>query len=333
MKFLSRAAVTAAVVISALSFSDFKSEASLRGSSTEEKIFYFVKDELGGTNAAACGILANIRCESNFNYNAVGDGGTSYGICQWHNTRWTNLKSFCNSNGYDWTSLEGQLYFMKYELQNVYTVTNRIVKTYDNTEDNAYWVGYYWCTNYEKPANVDVKKVYRGNLAKNTYWPKYGSNDSTLDSDDDDDSSYLTVGKTYTVNGIKYKALTKKTLTVKGATSNKITKLTIPSKVKINGQKYKVVEIKKNAFKGYKKLKTVVIGDNITSIGKNAFYNCKSLKKITINSEDIESFGANAFVKVKAKCKIYIYDYMAEDYEEEIRAVSDSTVKIKYIEE
>lgn len=333
IKFLSRAAVTAAVVISAFSFAGFKSEASLRGSSTEEKIFYFVKDELGGTNAAACGILANVRCESNFNYNAVGDGGTSYGICQWHSSRWTNLKAFCNSNGYDWTTLEGQLYFMKYELENVYTVTNRIVKTYDNTEDNAYWVGYYWCTNYEKPANVDDKKVYRGNLAKSTYWPKYGSNTSTLDSSSSSSSSYLTVGKIYTVNGIKYKAITKKTLTVKGATSKKITKLVIPSKVSIDGKKYKVVSIYRHSFKNYKRLKTVVIGSNITDIGDYAFYKCKNLKKITIKSEDIDTFGKSAFKKVKSKCKIYIYEYLADDYEEAIRSSSDSTVKIKYLDE
>lgn len=329
-------------VVCVMQFNAFTSKASLRGDSVEEQIFYYLKDEMGLSNAAACGILGNVRAESNFNPKALGDGGTSYGICQWHSSRWTDMKTYCNANGYDWTTLEGQLHFLTYELSNVYTVTYGII--YDNndnvdasnTENGAYNVGYYFCINYEKPANAESKAQYRGNLAKNTYWPKYSSYTDDDDEDTDDEESegsYLTTGKVYTVDGIKYKALSKKTVGVKGATNKKITSLTIGDKVTIDGRKYPIVRICDGAFKNYKKLVKVTLGTRITVIGKNAFYNCKKLKKIVINSEDIETFKSNAFVKIKAKAKIFISECIADEYEPLIKAVANADVKIKYIEE
>ena len=39
----------------------------------------------------------------------------------------------------------------------------------------------------------------------------------------------------------------------------------------------------------------MTIGKNVTSIGKNAFKNCKKLKTVTINSTVLKTIGANAF--------------------------------------
>ena len=79
--------------------------------------------------------------------------------------------------------------------------------------------------------------------------------------------------------------------------SKKFKKLTIGSTVNIGGVKYKVTEIGKNAFKGYKYLTNVTIGSNVKKIGKNAFYGCKKLKTITIKSTKLtkKSIGSNAF--------------------------------------
>ena len=66
---------------------------------------------------------------------------------------------------------------------------------------------------------------------------------------------------------------------------NKVkTSVTIPTTIKIKGATYKVTEISTNAFKNNRKLKKVVIGQNIVRIGKNAFYGCKKLTAITIKS-------------------------------------------------
>ena len=84
---------------------------SMLTSATETAIYDYLKYTMGLNTAAVCGILANIEKESDFNPHALGDSGTSYGICQWHNTRWTDLKNYCNNNGYDWTTIYGQVRF------------------------------------------------------------------------------------------------------------------------------------------------------------------------------------------------------------------------------
>lgn len=144
-------------------------------SANEREIFNFLMNELELNQAAASGILANIYCESGFNPTASGDSGSSYGICQWHNGRKTNLINYCKANGYDYTSLTGQLYYLKYELVNNYRSIYNYMLRVNNTEAGAYTAGYYWCYNFEIPANKETISISRGNLAKNTYWPKYAS--------------------------------------------------------------------------------------------------------------------------------------------------------------
>ena len=61
--------------------------------SNEQKCYNYFTKTMNLNCAGACGILANIKYESGFNPKAKGDGGTSYGICQWHNNRYTNLKN------------------------------------------------------------------------------------------------------------------------------------------------------------------------------------------------------------------------------------------------
>lgn len=139
----------------------------------EKDIFYFLKNEMGMNDAAACGIVANIEKESSFNPNLYGDSGTSYGICQWHNTRFYALRSFCADNGYDYRTVTGQLYYLKHELETSYPNTLRDIKAVANTEEGAFYAGYSFCYNFEKPANREYKSEQRGELAKK-YWAKYG---------------------------------------------------------------------------------------------------------------------------------------------------------------
>lgn len=56
-----------------------------------------------------------------------------------------------------------------------------------------------------------------------------------------------------------------------GASSKSIKKAVIAKTVKINKKTYKVTAISKNAFKNCKKLKKVIIQQGKLSIGKNAF--------------------------------------------------------------
>ncbi len=146
-------------------------------SSNTTIVFNYLVDELKMNSAAACGVLANIYYESGFDPHMEGDNNTSYGICQWHADRKTNLINYCKSNNLDYTTLEGQLAFLKYELVNSYSKIYNYMLNEKNTADGAYDAGWYWCYNFEVPANRETVSVTRGNLAKNTYWEQYGKDE------------------------------------------------------------------------------------------------------------------------------------------------------------
>lgn len=143
------------------------------GSSNEETAFNYFTTVMKLNTAAACGILANIYHESNFNPKALGDNGTSYGICQWHNERWTRMKEWCSKNGKDSTTIEGQLYFLKYELEVYYKSVLSYIAGVPNTAQGAYDAAYYWCVHFEIPANKEQTGAKRGTYAKNTSYPKH----------------------------------------------------------------------------------------------------------------------------------------------------------------
>ena len=86
------------------------------------------------------------------------------------------------------------------------------------------------------------------------------------------------------------------------------TSVTIPTTIKIKDATYKVTEISTNAFKNNRKLKKVVIGQNIVKIGKNAFYGCKKLTSITIKSSrlTLKNIGKNAFKNTSPKATVKV---------------------------
>ena len=173
---------------------------AVTNNSNEEKIFKFLTENLGYNVAAACGVMANLYSESAFiptnlenlyesklgyndlSYTYAVDSGkytnfvrdtAGYGLCQW--TYWTRkqeLLNFAKKSGTSIGDLNMQLNFMKKEITG--TSTDKYARAAQNTADGAYKVGYYYCENYERPAQKkDEKSVSRGNLAKNTYWKEY----------------------------------------------------------------------------------------------------------------------------------------------------------------
>ena len=107
---------------------------------------------------------------------------------------------------------------------------------------------------------------------------------------------------------ITYKVISasKKTVMVLQGKNKKATKVTIPKTVQVNGVSCKVVEIGKNAFKGYTRLTTVSIGKNVKLINKNAFYDCKKLKKITYQNTTAPSIKTGAFKKTSSKITVNV---------------------------
>ena len=83
--------------------------------------------------------------------------------------------------------------------------------------------------------------------------------------------------------------------------------MTVPATVKIKGKTYKVTAISKQAFKGAKaKLTQVTIGKNVRVIEQKAFYGCKKLKKITIQSKVLNKVGKNAIGRIYRKAVIKV---------------------------
>ena len=141
--------------------------------SNEQLIFIFAMKVLGYNAAAASGLVANIKYESGFKTTSNGDGGTSYGICQWHAARKTRLINYCSEHNLDHTTLAGQLYYLQYELEKFYPSVHRYMKNVDDSAEGAYDAAYYFCYNFEAPANRASKSTTRGNYAQNTVYPKY----------------------------------------------------------------------------------------------------------------------------------------------------------------
>lgn len=139
----------------------------------EQQCYEYFTQSMGFNCAAACGILGNIYYESSFRTTALGDKGTSYGICQWHLGRYDNLKKYCAENSLDYTSLIGQLQYLNHELTNSYKSVYNDIKAVANTKDGAYNAASIWCKRFEIPANADNEvKTKRGPKAK-TYFEKY----------------------------------------------------------------------------------------------------------------------------------------------------------------
>lgn len=117
-------------------------------------------------------------------------------------------------------------------------------------------------------------------------------------------------GDTYSKNNLTYKVTAvgtdKGTVEVTAPKNKKVTSITIPATVTINKETYKVTSVAKNAFANCKKLKKVVIGKNVTTIGKNAFKGDSKLNTITIKSTKLKKVGSGAFKGISKSAKIKV---------------------------
>ena len=141
-----------------------------------QTIYTYLTENAGLNRAAACGILSNIKSESNFNPEAIGDSGNAYGICQW-NSRRNSLISYCEKNGFEsWKSLEGQLGYLQYELETKGYKKNvgDVLRALPDTAQGAFDAAWYFCVYFEIPADRYNKGNTRGANAVNIYWKKFG---------------------------------------------------------------------------------------------------------------------------------------------------------------
>ena len=180
---------------------------SVTSSPHETTVYNFLINNVGLNTAGACGVMANIQCESNFSPTAVNPndtGGTkSYGICQWNNgeaagNRYNKLITWCNNNGYDYTTLTGQLYFMKHELDSDSYFRLSTLKAVANTADGASEAALCWAKYYEGCSSSYY--TTRQDLARNKYWPEYAAV-TELKITNYNTPGTLTQGSTFSIKG------------------------------------------------------------------------------------------------------------------------------------
>ncbi len=131
---------------------------AVSGSEGYNIIYAYLTNTYGYNKAAACGILANMRYESNFNPD-IGD--YYYGLCQWGGNRQNNLFSYCSANGLDAASIEGQLAYLDHELSSSYSNVKNYLLNTENTSSGAWNAADYFCRNFEGAASSEG----RGDLA------------------------------------------------------------------------------------------------------------------------------------------------------------------------
>ena len=125
--------------------------------------------------------------------------------------------------------------------------------------------------------------------------------------------------------------IAKKTVRLNGAANGRknYKKITVYTNVKHNGVKYKVVSVKSGAFKKFKKATVISIGKNVKTIGSNAFYGCKKVKKVIIKSKKVKKIKKGAFKKMKKGCKMYLPASKFKKYKKMV-VKSRPNTKIKY---
>lgn len=80
----------------------------------------------------------------------------------------------------------------------------------------------------------------------------------------------------------------------------------IPNLVIINGKTYKVVKIGNKALANNKTVTKVICGKYVTTIGNDAFRNCKKLETVCLESQGLKKIGKNAFRGDKNLTKIFL---------------------------
>ena len=114
---------------------------------------YLIKK--GYSPSQASGIAGNIYVESGYKTGALGDGGTSYGLCQWHKTRWERLVKFCEENDLDSASVEGQLIYLDWELKTREKKARKELMKTTTPYDSAYVFAKY----FERPSKINPKRM------------------------------------------------------------------------------------------------------------------------------------------------------------------------------
>jgi hypothetical protein len=152
--------------------------------------------------------------------------------------------------------------------------------------------------------------IYAGSGSYAEQWAK--SKGYTVDgnSTNSGDKQPASVGTVLEVSASKCKVkvlsanASNPTVSFIATTNKKATSVKIPDSVTVDDITYKVTAVAAKALSGNKKVKTVTVGKNVTSIGKAAFKSCTKLKSVNVKSTVLTKIGAEAFSGDKSLTKL-----------------------------
>ena len=104
----------------------------------------------------------------------------------------------------------------------------------------------------------------------------------------------------------------------------------IPAQITVVGHTYKVTIIRAKAFSKNTTVTRVVIGKNVSKIGKEAFYGCKNLKKIQVKSKKLSSknVGSNAFKEISKNAKMSVPKSKVKAYAKWVKIKGSRSIKV-----
>lgn len=146
-------------------------------------VYTFLRIEMGYNVAACAGVMANINVESASTWNPAIEeygrplgGNSGLGLIQWSYGRRTDpdvgLLGWCAKNGYEPLTIEGNMRFLQYELENKSykdSVHAKILLVSDTIEGSEQAAGI-WVRHFE--ISRDKDSGYRESLARSTWYAK-----------------------------------------------------------------------------------------------------------------------------------------------------------------
>lgn len=122
----------------------------------------FLTEKQGYSRKVASAIMGNLEGESHFDTAALGDGGTSLGIAQWHESRKTALEEYAQSKGTNVTDIDTQMEYLQHELDTQFSgLTEEMEAT-----DSLYAATDLFTRKFENPLDPDGVVPVRYSYAK-----------------------------------------------------------------------------------------------------------------------------------------------------------------------
>jgi len=122
---------------------------------TDWKMIMKLLIDRGLSVAGAAGVAGNMKVESGFKTDIVGDKGTSYGLCQWHLGRWDHLNQFAEQQGKDPADPVLQVDFVMLELNESFRSLHDYLKTTKDPNEAAFK----FADIFENPAVISPKRM------------------------------------------------------------------------------------------------------------------------------------------------------------------------------